>query len=86
MRGGLRTSREELKLTFIEKANKKFSHRFNYTLVEYINQRTPVRIICTTHWIFEQTPNHHLFTKEGCPRCGHEQSNKKRTKVRTMDQ
>jgi len=86
MRGGLRTSRDDLKLSFIEKALKKFGNRFNYSLVEYINQRAPVRIICTIHWIFEQTPNHHLFTKEGCPRCGHEKSNKKRTKIMKVDQ
>lgn len=86
MRGGLRTTREDLKLLFIEKARKKFGNRFNYSLVEYINQRTPVRIICTIHWIFEQTPNHHLFSKEGCPRCGHERSNKLRTKLTTKDE
>lgn len=80
MRGGLRSTREDLKLAFIAKAQTKFNYRYNYTLVEYVNQRTPVRIICTTHWIFEQTPNHHLFSKEGCPRCGHDLSNKKRTK------
>lgn len=80
MRGGLRTSREELKKLFVNRANGKFGERFNYSLVEYVNKSTLVRIICPVHWIFEQTPNHHLYTKEGCPRCGHERSNKIRTK------
>jgi hypothetical protein len=81
MRGGLRTSREELKNLFITKARQKFGDKFNYSLVEYVNKRMLVRIICPVHWIFEQTPNHHLFTKEGCPKCGHERSNKARTKL-----
>ena len=80
MKGGLRTSREELKNLFITRAQEKFGTRFNYSLVEYVNKRTLVRIICPVHWIFEQTPNHHLYTKEGCPRCGHERSNRLRTK------
>jgi len=86
MSGGLRVSRESLKEQFIEKAVKKFGYRFNYSLVEYTNQRTPIRIICPVHWIFEQTPNHHLFSKEGCPKCGHERSNKARTKIKPADQ
>jgi hypothetical protein len=37
------------------------------TLVEYINARTKVKIICPEHGIFEQTPDNHL--KYECLKC-----------------
>ena len=53
---------------FIEKANKIHNNRYNYSLVEYINNRTKVKIICPVHGTFEQTPDKHL-QKHGCPLC-----------------
>lgn len=42
--------------------------KYNYSLVEYKNRRTPVKIICPIHGIFEQLPEIH---KRGhnCPKC-----------------
>ena len=43
-------------------------NKFDYSLVEYVNAKTKVKIICLIHGIFEQTPNNHL-TGHGCPDC-----------------
>ena len=53
---------------FIEKANKKHNDRYDYSLVNYINNNTKVKIICKVHGIFEQRPNDHL-RGQNCPIC-----------------
>jgi hypothetical protein len=58
---------------FINKAINKFKNQFDYKLVNYINAKTKVRIICNKHnFIFEQTPDKHLQGKKPCPKCLHE--------------
>ena len=53
---------------FIEKAQKIHGNSYSYEEVFYINNRTPVNIICSTHGIFRQTPEVHL-SGHGCPEC-----------------
>lgn len=53
---------------FIKKAIAKHNGFFDYTLVEYKDSRTKVKIICPVHGIFEQIPNSHLMGK-GCLKC-----------------
>ena len=53
---------------FVEKANKIHNNKFNYSLVEYINNLTPITIICPLHGKFIQTPQNHLLGR-GCPIC-----------------
>ena len=53
---------------FIEKAILKHGNKFDYSLVEYINTITKVKIICPDHGIWEQVPNSHL-NGNGCPNC-----------------
>ena len=53
---------------FIEKANIVHKYKYDYSLVNYINQLIPVEIICKKHCIFKQLSNHHL-QKSGCPKC-----------------
>jgi len=55
--------------TFIEKANSVHLNQYDYSLVEYINSYTKIKIICPKHGEFEQTPNNHL-KKQGCSICG----------------
>jgi len=45
---------------FIEKAKLIHGDIFDYSLVEYINSKIKVKIICPIHGEFEQTPNNHL--------------------------
>ena len=53
---------------FIQEANKKHCGVYDYSLVDYKNAFTKVKIICKKHGIFEQTPHHHL-NYHGCPKC-----------------
>jgi very-short-patch-repair endonuclease len=43
-------------------------NKYDYSLVEYINNKTKVNIICPIHGIFKQTPSHHL-KGHGCSKC-----------------
>jgi Zn finger protein HypA/HybF involved in hydrogenase expression len=54
---------------FIEKAKNIHGEKYDYTLTEYINNHTKVKIICNKHGAFEQQPNNHLSGQE-CPKCG----------------
>ena len=53
---------------FINKADKIHDNKYDYSLVEYENARTKVKIICHVHGEFEQTPASHL-SGHGCPKC-----------------
>jgi len=56
-------------LDFINKAKIIHGNVYNYTLVEYKNMKTKVKIICPKHGIFHQMPYNHLIGK-GCLKCG----------------
>ena len=53
---------------FIKKANKKHNLEYDYSLVDYIDSETKVKIICKKHGIFEQKPNNHIQGQK-CPKC-----------------
>lgn len=57
---------------FITRAREIHGDRYDYSLVEYVNARSNVQIVCPTHSMFEQTPHVHL-KGSGCPQCGSEQ-------------
>ena len=68
---GDKTISEKQTLTteeFIEKARKVHGDKYDYSKVEYINNKKPVCIICPKHGEFWQTPNNHL-RGNGCPTC-----------------
>ena len=52
---------------FIFKSTKQHGYIYDYSLVDYINYYTCVRIICKEHGVFEQRPDAHY--KVGCPKC-----------------
>lgn len=54
--------------TFIIKAKKIHGDKYDYSLSEYLDYHTPMKIICKKHGIFEQTSYKHLNSK-GCNRC-----------------
>lgn len=58
-----------LKENFIKKATLKFNGKFDYSKVKYVNAKTKVIIICPEHGEFQQTPDKHLQSKFGCPKC-----------------
>jgi hypothetical protein len=53
---------------FIEKAKEIHNDKYNYSLVDYKNNRTKVKIICPIHGEFEQEPHSHL-SGCGCKKC-----------------
>ena len=59
---------KRLKL-FIERSKLIHKNKYDYTLVEYKNAKTKVKIICKEHGTFEQTPDSHLSGR-GCSQCG----------------
>lgn len=65
-----RAPRHERERHFIALSIAKFHNKFDYSLVEYTNNHTPVRIICPIHGEFQQRPQNHLDSKEGCYQCG----------------
>jgi hypothetical protein len=54
---------------FAEKSKEIHKDKYDYTLVDYKDNKTPVTIICPIHGEFSQVPNYHL-TGNGCPQCG----------------
>lgn len=53
---------------FIKRAQKIHENKYDYSKVEYVNNRTKVKIICPIHGEFLQTPDKHL-RGAGCPSC-----------------
>ena len=58
---------------FIKKAREVHGEKYDYSKVNYVNNRTKVAIICPKHGAFLQDPSHHLSGK-GCKRCSIESS------------
>ena len=56
------------KENFINKAKEVHHNKYDYSLVEYKNSKTKIKIICPKHGIFEQRPGMHLIG-QGCPYC-----------------
>lgn len=54
---------------FISKANELHNNKYDYSKVEYKNNKTKICIICPEHGEFLQTPSNHLLGR-GCPKCG----------------
>jgi len=57
---------------FIERSTTKHNNKYDYSLVEYKDARTKVKIICPIHGVFLQTPAGHRIY--GCHNCGSEAS------------
>jgi hypothetical protein len=55
--------------SFIERAKKTHGDKYDYSLVDYKNSKTKIKIICSKHGIFQQLPSKHLIGR-GCPFCG----------------
>lgn len=62
--GKVKLSTEE----FIAKAKATHGERYDYSEVDYVSAKTPVKIICKTHGPFEQIPNNHT-QGAGCYFC-----------------
>lgn len=54
---------------FIKEASTLHNNFYDYSKVEYYNDKTKIEIICPIHGSFWQTPNAHLHG-QGCMECG----------------
>ena len=52
----------------IDDFNKIHNNKYDYSMVNYIDNTTKISIICPIHGVFEQTPAAHK-QKQGCPLC-----------------
>jgi very-short-patch-repair endonuclease len=81
--GCLTCSKDKFKITFeefIKKATEFHEDKYDYSLVEYVDFNTKVKIICKIHGIFEQTPKQHC--KSGCKNCGYiDNANKQKSSL-----
>ncbi|MBR6517583.1 MAG: hypothetical protein IKT40_12200 [Bacilli bacterium] len=62
---------------FAKKARLIHGDKYDYSKVEYVNNSTPICIICPIHGEFWQTPRDHLNNR-GCKQCGIEKMKKSR--------
>lgn len=53
---------------FIENSNKIHRNKYDYSLVEYVNAKTKVKILCKEHGVFEQEADSHV-RGHGCKKC-----------------
>jgi ferredoxin-like protein FixX len=56
-------------IDFINKANIIHNNFYDYSLVEYNNAITKVKILCPKHGVFKQNPKDHINQSHGCPLC-----------------
>ena len=76
----IRKTRED----FITDAKKIHGDKYDYSKVEYINNKTKVVITCKTHGDFKQRPDRHL-RGQGCPICRYKKSAKSNQKMSTEE-
>jgi len=56
---------------WIERSKKTHADKYDYSLVQYVNMKTKVKIICPVHGVFEQNSSDHM-RKSGCLKCKYE--------------
>jgi len=71
-------SKEQRKQEWLDCVRRKHEDLYDYSHVNYVNQTTPVDIICPKHGVFSQTPNNHKNCK--CPKCAQESRKSMREK------
>ena len=57
---------------FHEKTVAVHGNKYDYSEATYINNKTKIKIKCKKHGWFYQTPDQHLNTGTGCPKCSRE--------------
>jgi hypothetical protein len=72
----LKNSRRDTKIDFLIKAHRIHGLKYDYSQVNYVNSYTKVKIICFEHGIFEQRPQDHLNSANGCPICSESKGEK----------
>jgi very-short-patch-repair endonuclease/Zn finger protein HypA/HybF involved in hydrogenase expression len=68
----IRESKAMGKEEFVKRANEHYNNKFDYSKAIYVNNNTPLTIICPIHGEFKEKPGKHLIGKFGCPKCRYE--------------
>lgn len=55
---------------FLERAEKTHQNRYEYLENSYVNYTSKMKMFCSEHGFFSQTPHSHISMKTGCPKCG----------------
>ncbi|MCW8349081.1 DUF723 domain-containing protein [Vibrio sp. ZSDZ65] len=71
-------SKEERATQFLTNAKEKFGELYDYSKVQYENNRSHVTITCPIHGDFYVSPGNFLTREIGCPQCGRQASRQKR--------
>jgi len=69
---------------FILAAEKIHGEKYSYDLVNYVNARTKVKVICKEHGEFEQLPCNHK-RGNGCPKCIYNKLDKEKVILQFVD-
>ena len=67
-------------IDFIKRAKEIHGDKYDYSKVEYKNNKTKICIICPIHGEFLQNPYNHIIG-QGCPKCGKNMSNSKQHRL-----
>lgn len=60
--------KSKLKSEFLKEIVKKHNNIYDYSLVDYVNSKTNIKIICKIHGLFKQRADVHLLGR-GCKKC-----------------
>jgi hypothetical protein len=55
---------------FLKRVEKKHGNRYEYVEESYMNYTSKMKIFCSEHGFFWQTPHSHISMNSGCPECG----------------
>jgi hypothetical protein len=56
---------------FLKRAEKKHGNRYEYVELSYKNYTSKMKMYCSEHGFFEQTPHSHISMMAGCAKCGY---------------
>lgn len=72
-------TQEELNEYFIKRAKKVHGDTYDYSKAVYVNNTTPVEIVCKKHGAFKMKPVTHISAGAGCPQCANERQSERFT-------
>jgi hypothetical protein len=55
--------------TFFRECIEKHNGFFDYSISNYVNEKTPIKVVCPIHGEFKTIPFNHLHKGTGCPKC-----------------
>lgn len=66
---------------YIETARKVHGDRYDYSLVNYVDAATKIKVICRQHGVFSTLPSSHSVSSTGCPACSESRGERAVSKI-----